>query len=262
MREVLTKLREPLKKEDIELRIGTVTAKGFSLLCYKTARVDRKRLDDSGAIWSNRHYNDAHGLVCCEISIWNNNIKEWVSRSDVGVESFTEKEKGSYSDSFKRAGFRWGIGTELYNSPFVWINWKTKPKQNGRGYDVVDFYPSKLEVTRYEVESDIPKLEIQYNKEIIFTSFKKQLQNNNQSQQEKQPIQEQDKNDTAYMWGLKVLAKQFQLTETDYNSFVNEYLNIEYKNLATELKKLGKEGLIIKYEEYLNQRQQEQYQGA
>ena len=32
-----------------------------------------------------------------------------------GTESFADKEKGLASDSFKRAGFNWGIGKELYD---------------------------------------------------------------------------------------------------------------------------------------------------
>lgn len=30
------------------------------------------------------------------------------------------KEKGEASDAFKRAGFRWGIGIELYNAPRIY----------------------------------------------------------------------------------------------------------------------------------------------
>ena len=35
--------------------------------------------------------------------------------------SYSEKEKGQASDSFKRACFNWGIGRELYSAPFIWI---------------------------------------------------------------------------------------------------------------------------------------------
>lgn len=35
--------------------------------------------------------------------------------------SYSEKEKGQASDSFKRACFNWGIGRELYTAPFIWI---------------------------------------------------------------------------------------------------------------------------------------------
>ena len=33
----------------------------------------------------------------------------------------TEPEKGEASDSFKRACVNWGIGRELYTSPFIFI---------------------------------------------------------------------------------------------------------------------------------------------
>ena len=46
---------------------------------------------------------------------------EWIFKSDCGVESNTEAQKGEASDSFKRACFNWGIGRELYTSPFIWV---------------------------------------------------------------------------------------------------------------------------------------------
>lgn len=39
---------------------------------------------------------------------------EWVWKWDTGAESNIEKEKGEASDSFKRAGVKWGIGRFLY----------------------------------------------------------------------------------------------------------------------------------------------------
>ena len=51
------------------------------------------------------------------MSIWNEELKTWVGKQDVGVESYTEKEKGQASDAFKRACFNWGIGRELYTAP-------------------------------------------------------------------------------------------------------------------------------------------------
>lgn len=46
---------------------------------------------------------------------------EWIAKQDVGAVSYSEKEKGQASDSFKRACFNWGIGRELYTAPFIWI---------------------------------------------------------------------------------------------------------------------------------------------
>ena len=51
---------------------------------------------------------------------------------DCGVESNTEKEKGEASDAFKRAGFRWGIGIELYNSPRIYLTVATDPIGNNK----------------------------------------------------------------------------------------------------------------------------------
>ena len=128
----LNDLKKPLTADEIEFRIGrTKQGSGFSVLLYKTARTDRNRLDKvCGPLnWQNTHYNDSHGNVVCGISIYDKEKGEWITKYDVGIESYTEKEKGSYSDSFKRAGFRWGIGVELYKAPFIWIPWK---KWNGK----------------------------------------------------------------------------------------------------------------------------------
>ena len=45
----------------------------------------------------------------------------WIQKEDTGTESYTEAEKGLASDSFKRAGFAFGIGRELYTAPNIFI---------------------------------------------------------------------------------------------------------------------------------------------
>lgn len=111
-----------LTASDIECRVGTLNAKGMSLLLYKDARVDMKLLDEVfGYMNWKRSHEIIDGNLYCTISIWDENKKEWVSKQDVGTESNTEKEKGQASDSFKRAGFNWGIGRELYTAPFIWV---------------------------------------------------------------------------------------------------------------------------------------------
>jgi len=110
-----------LKENEIEVRVGTINEKGATLLLYKDARVDMNILDESGLKWKRSH-ELINGNLFCTISIWDEDIKEWISRQDVGVESNTEKEKGQASDAFKRAGFNFGIGRELYTAPFTWIS--------------------------------------------------------------------------------------------------------------------------------------------
>lgn len=109
-----------LKPSEIDVRIATLNEKGATLLLYKDARVDMDILDETvGATnWQRHHIRENAN---CIVSIWDNDKKQWISKEDTGTESNTEKEKGLASDSFKRACFNWGIGRELYTSPFIWI---------------------------------------------------------------------------------------------------------------------------------------------
>ena len=111
-----------LKADEIECRISTVSAKGVSLLLYKTARTDYQLLDECVGMfnWQNK-YEVIDGKMYCGIGIRDNGMAEWIWKWNCGVESNTEAEKGQASDAMKRAGFCWGIGTELYSAPFIWI---------------------------------------------------------------------------------------------------------------------------------------------
>ena len=110
-----------LNANEIEVRIATINQKGLSLLLYKDARVDQNILDETvGSMnWMRHHSRDNAN---CTVSIWDDDKKQWIEKEDTGTESFTEKEKGLASDSFKRACFNWGIGRELYSAPFIWIS--------------------------------------------------------------------------------------------------------------------------------------------
>ena len=112
-----------LTADEIELRVGATTEKGFTLLLYKTARVDANLLDETVGVfnWQKKFYQVKNTMLC-SVGIKDPDTKEWVWKDDAGDESNTEAIKGEASDSFKRAGFAWGIGRKLYNSPFVWIN--------------------------------------------------------------------------------------------------------------------------------------------
>ena len=113
-----------LKKEEINVRIGrevsTEKVTGRVLLLYKNSRCDMDILDETvGAErWQREHY-EVKGNLYCRVGIFFDGIG-WVWKSDCGVESYAEKEKGESSDSFKRACFNWGIGRkELYTAPFI-----------------------------------------------------------------------------------------------------------------------------------------------
>lgn len=129
-----------LTADDIEVRVQSVkenkdpNRSGVILLLYKNARVDMAILDETvGAeSWQREHY-ECKGNLFCRVGI--RISPEWVWKSDCGVESNTEAQKGEASDSFKRACFNWGIGRELYTSPFIWIPADKCNISNGKCYD-------------------------------------------------------------------------------------------------------------------------------
>lgn len=122
-----------LTAAEIDCRVSTVSAKGCSLLLYKDARVDQNMLDETFGIfgWQRKH-EVIDGQLFCTVTVKNPETGEWVSKQDVGTESYTEKEKGRASDSFKRACFNLGIGRELYTAPFIWVSDCEVSEKNGK----------------------------------------------------------------------------------------------------------------------------------
>jgi len=117
----LKKLSEPLRIDQIDFRVQSINKGGYAqILAYKDARVDMQRLDGvCGPLnWRREHTRDNHN---CIVSIYNAEIKEWISKEDTGTESSAEAQKGLASDSFKRACFNWGIGRELYDYPVIMV---------------------------------------------------------------------------------------------------------------------------------------------
>ena len=112
-----------LKANEIECRVGMCKENGCTLLLYKDARADMHILDETyGQDNWQRTHEVINGNLFCNVEVWDEKKKCWIKKQDVGTESMTEKEKGQASDSFKRACVNWGIGRELYTSPFIWIN--------------------------------------------------------------------------------------------------------------------------------------------
>ena len=130
-----------LTAEEIEVRVQSVKQNGAVLLLYKTARTDMSILDETvGAEnWQDKFY-EVKGVMFCSIGIntnYNNSeaADRWIWKSDAGTESNQDAEKGNASDARKRAGFAWGIGRELYTSPFIWIPKEKCNIENGKCYD-------------------------------------------------------------------------------------------------------------------------------
>lgn len=111
-----------LRADEIECRVATINENGLSLLLFKDARVDQKILDETFTPFGwKRTHQCIEGNLYCTVEIWDERKQQWIAKQDVGTTSYSEKEKGQASDSFKRACFNWGLGRELYTAPFIWI---------------------------------------------------------------------------------------------------------------------------------------------
>lgn len=111
-----------LRADEIDVRVSTVSEKGVSLLLFKDARCDQNILDETVGIMNwKKSYQLIDGQLFCTIEIWDDQKKQWIGKQDVGVEGNTEAEKSRASDAQKRSAFAFGIGRELYTSPFIWV---------------------------------------------------------------------------------------------------------------------------------------------
>lgn len=217
-----------LKASEIDCRIQSIGqnktgAVGTTILLYKDARVDMNILDETvGAMNWQREHSVVNGNLYCTISIWDEVKEQWISKSDVGTESNTEKEKGQASDSFKRAGFNWGIGRELYSAPFVYIQLDKSEyiERNGKLTSNAKF---KVKDIDYDENRNIVRLVVVDSKGKVRYTFGENTQ---------QPTQE-----TVYNWQtLKARATQGGISEDDLKHYLKETLKVnESKDMTQEL---------------------------
>jgi hypothetical protein len=158
-----------LKASEIDVRVQSIVSSGAILLLYKDARADMNILDETvtNMLWKREHTRDNQN---CIVSIYNKEIGQWISKEDTGTESNTEKEKGLASDSFKRACTNWGIGRELYTSPFIFVKKELLNIVSKNGKDATN---DKFAVSfiNYSEDGNISELEIiNQNKKTVFSN--------------------------------------------------------------------------------------------
>lgn len=83
------------------------------MIAYVDARDVAEQLDKiiGPENWTDT-FKEVKGSLFCSIGINIDGV--WVHKSDCGVASRTEKEKGESSDAFKRAAVKWGINRDAY----------------------------------------------------------------------------------------------------------------------------------------------------
>ena len=215
-----------LKASEIDCRIQSIGqnktgAVGTTILLYKDARVDMNILDETvGAMNWQRGHSIIDGNLYCTISIWDEVKEQWISKSDVGTESNTEKEKGQASDSFKRAGFNWGIGRELYSAPFVYIQLDKSEyiERNGKLTSNAKF---KVKDVSYDENRNIVRLIVVDSKGKVRYTFGENAQQQTQ--------------ETVYNWQtLKARAIQGGISEDDLVHYVTETLKVKKPSELTQ----------------------------
>ena len=145
-----------LKPKEINCRVQQIKEKGLSLLLYVTSRAGQNILDELyGPLGWKREHQLIDDNLYCTISVYDEKTGQWISKQDVGTESYTEKEKGRASDSFKRACVNWGIGRELYSAPFIWIDKKQVDikEKNGKYMTYDKFYVKSISYKNDEIDS-------------------------------------------------------------------------------------------------------------
>ena len=117
--EQLAKLHDPTPESEIKQR--PAPGRSGKQLDYIDARYVMDTLDKvvGPAFWQDEYRTVVEGGstqtgVVCRLSI-NVDGEGWLAKEDVGTESNIEGTKGSYSDAFKRAAVKWGIGRDLYD---------------------------------------------------------------------------------------------------------------------------------------------------
>lgn len=145
-------LKRPFQPSEIEWRVGATTKdkdKGMAL-AYMDARAVMERLDKvcGPENWQCR-YPHATNKTCCEIGInvtpntqTNTATGElvymdrWVWKADGAGDTDFEGDKGAFSDAFKRAAFRWGIGRYLYSIETPWVPIEAYGNPNKPSYKI------------------------------------------------------------------------------------------------------------------------------
>lgn len=218
-----------LRADEIECRVAQTFEKGCALLLYKTARVDRAILDEvfGEFNWQN-DFKVIDGKMYGGIGVKRDN--EWIWRWDCGTESNTEKEKGEASDCFKRAGFKWGIGVELYTAPFIWYSADMKKNDKGK-WELKNKYTTfSVKKIDYTENGDIKDLVIVDNKG-------NQVFKTGQSvKPEPKPVKQEVDPDMDLIEGLKACATYSELSAYYKNNFENVTNKKAFNELVAQLK--------------------------
>ena len=218
-----------LRKDEIEVRVASTQNNVAQLLLYKTARTDAAILDETfGQFNWQCSYSEIKGNLFCTISVRDPNTNEWISRTDCGSESNIEKEKGEASDAFKRAGFKFGVGVELYSAPRIKIPIEESDMYNGR-------FCQSFSLKDIEISPDhkITSLTIQDRRGNVRYTYNAQQPQQQYQQQYQQPTPIQE---NAQSFDFSQPIRKTRYTNDEFISRMSE----EKQKYLNDLNKLNK----------------------
>ena len=143
---------KPFPASDVSWRLQYVNEQKMEGIAvpYLNARAIADRLD--AVVGQNRwkdSYTPWHECVMnkktkssqlCTISIYDEELGQWIEKTDGAEDSDIEPVKGGLSDAFKRAAVKWNIGRYLYGFNTVWV----KAEARGNSFVIPDSENAKL----------------------------------------------------------------------------------------------------------------------
>ena len=227
-----------LRADEIECRVGTVNEKGLSLLLFKDARVDQKILDETFTPFGwRRTHQSIDGNLYCTVEIWDEEKRQWIAKQDVGTTSYSEKEKGQASDSFKRACFNWGLGRELYTAPFIWISAGIASiRQKGDRYITTDRF--SVDSISYNEEREIDGLVILNGKRDKVFELKQEAE----TQKKREAKKKTETKDIAETQ-RKVLEEELDRTGVTIEAVMERYQIERLEDMTPEIYEKALQGL-------------------
>ena len=144
---------KPFPASDVSWRLQYVNEQRMQGIAvpYLDARAVADRLDE--VVGQNRwkdSYTPWHESVSgkktkssqlCTISIYDDELGQWIDKTDGAEDSDIEAVKGGLSDAFKRAAVKWNIGRYLYSFNTVWV----AAEARGNSYVIPESENAKLE---------------------------------------------------------------------------------------------------------------------
>ena len=123
-------LAQPFPISEIEFRAGATNQEKTKALAlaYITSRAGMARLDAvmGPGNWKDEYTAGPAGGVLCSLSLRIDG--EWITKQDGADNTNFEAVKGGFSDAFKRACVKWGIGRYLYYLEGTWVKCQERGK--------------------------------------------------------------------------------------------------------------------------------------